>query len=69
MENCLKMFNHIINDNKDIFYKIIKNKYNMGLAKTLNKLIEVLEDEEYIFRIDADDICRSDRVQKTLMKF
>ncbi|WP_311568592.1 glycosyltransferase [Photobacterium arenosum] len=43
-------------------YKIIHSKNNVGLAIGLNKLIEQLEDEEYIFRMDADDICCEDRI-------
>lgn len=38
------------------FYRIIRNPVNLGLAAALNKLIEELEDEEYIFRMDGDDI-------------
>ena len=53
-----------IKENKKLFYKIIKNKKNEGLAYTLNKLIDNLENEEYIFRMDSDDICKLDRVSK-----
>jgi hypothetical protein len=53
-----------IEDNKTIFYKIIKNQENKGLAYTLNRLIDNLENEEYIFRMDSDDICKLDRVSK-----
>lgn len=38
------------------FYKVIHNKRNAGLTKTLNRLIAALEDEEFVFRMDADDI-------------
>jgi len=51
-----------IDSNSELFYKIIQNKVNKGLALTLNKLIKVLEDEEYIFRMDSDDICKLNRV-------
>ncbi len=53
-----------INANSNLFYKIIKNPTNMGLAYTLNRLIDALEDEEYIFRMDSDDICKPHRVAK-----
>jgi len=46
------------------FYKVIQNEQNRGLAYTLNRLIEVLEEEEFVFRMDADDICKFDRVGK-----
>jgi hypothetical protein len=51
-----------IHENQVYFYKIIQNQQNRGLAFTLNRVIEVLEDEEYIFRMDSDDICKSMRV-------
>jgi GT2 family glycosyltransferase len=57
-----------IDDSSD-FYKVLQNEQNRGLAYTLNRLIEVLEDEEYIFRMDSDDICRKDRVSKQLEAF
>jgi len=53
-----------IKENEKLFHKIIKNNKNMGLAYTLNRLINNLEDEEYIFRMDSDDICKLDRVSK-----
>ncbi|KAF9658584.1 glycosyltransferase [Tenacibaculum mesophilum] len=53
-----------INENIKFFYKIIKNKENKGLAFTLNRLIETLENEYYIFRMDSDDVCYLDRATK-----
>jgi len=53
-----------IKENKKVFYKIIKNQKNKGLAYTLNRLIYNLKEEEYIFRMDSDDICKLDRVTK-----
>jgi hypothetical protein len=50
--------------NIKLFHKVVQNETNKGLAFTLNKLIEVLEDEEYIFRMDSDDISKLDRVSK-----
>jgi glycosyltransferase involved in cell wall biosynthesis len=35
---------------------IIRNRINLGLARTLNELIDALEDERLIFRMDADDL-------------
>lgn len=51
------------------FYKVLQNETNKGLAFTLNRLVNVLEDEVYVFRMDSDDICRSDRVSKQLDSF
>jgi hypothetical protein len=58
-----------IEENKEFFYKIVQNEQNRGLAFTLNRLIDILEDEEYVFRMDSDDICRKDRVSKQLEAF
>lgn len=55
-----------INKNKELFYKIVKNEVNKGLAFTLNKLINSLGNEEFIFRMDSDDICKVDRVKKQI---
>lgn len=58
-----------IQKNYDLFYKVVKNDNNLGLAKTLNKLIDLLEDESYIFRMDADDISNQNRVKKQVSFF
>ncbi|MFT5295401.1 MAG: cellulose synthase/poly-beta-1,6-N-acetylglucosamine synthase-like glycosyltransferase [Colwellia sp.] len=43
------------------FYKVIRLETNNGLANALNKLIQIMGDEEYIFRMDSDDISKPDR--------
>lgn len=58
--------NKYIKNNLSNFYKIVRNTENKGLAFTLNRLVEVLEDEEYIFRMDSDDICCPNRVLKQI---
>lgn len=58
-----------IDNNGELFYKMVTNDNNKGLAFTLNRLIEILEDEVYIFRMDSDDICRLDRVSKQVEAF
>jgi len=45
----------IITDCK-LVYKIERNEKNIGLSCTLNKLVNVLENEDFVFRMDADDI-------------
>ncbi len=42
-------------------YKTIYSKEPIGLAHGLNKLILAREDESFFFRMDADDICCTDR--------
>ncbi|XNT08528.1 glycosyltransferase [Vibrio cyclitrophicus] len=46
-----------------VCYKIIESNDNVGLAKGLNKIIDVLEDEKYVLRMDADDIALPSRVR------
>lgn len=53
-----------ISTHRKIFYKVVKNPENKGLAFTLNKLIDNIEDESFVFRMDSDDICYLDRVSK-----
>lgn len=48
------------------FYKIIKNEHNVGLAKSLNNLIDILEDEAFVFRMDGDDISLNTRFAKQI---
>jgi len=54
--------------NEFSFYEVITSTTNVGLARGLNKLILSLKDENYIFRMDADDICCKERF-KIQIKF
>jgi glycosyltransferase involved in cell wall biosynthesis len=40
----------------NLVYKIQRNEKNIGLSATLNKLVNMLENEEFVFRMDADDV-------------
>lgn len=53
--NCLQSFN-------DQRIRIIKNKENIGLVKSLNKAIEFSKGN-FIARMDADDISELDRLE------
>jgi hypothetical protein len=46
-----------------LLHKVIHSVVPVGLARGLNKLISVLEDEKYVFRMDADDLSLSNRLQ------
>lgn len=46
------------------FYKVVQNPINVGLARSLNVLIDVLEDEDLVFRMDGDDLSAVDRFRK-----
>jgi len=37
-------------------YRVVRNSTNLGLAASLNRLIDELEDEVVVFRMDGDDI-------------
>jgi glycosyltransferase involved in cell wall biosynthesis len=53
----------ILKNFKDKRAKIIRNKENLGVSKSLNLGIKEAEGE-YIARFDADDICKPDRLKK-----
>lgn len=50
---------------KDNRIKLIYNNKNIGLAKSLNKAIEI-STGEFIARMDADDISTLDRIEKQI---
>jgi hypothetical protein len=52
--------------NRSLFYKIVKNEVNLGLSKTLNRLVKTLEDEPFVFRMDSDDLCLPYRFSKQI---
>ncbi len=45
-------------------YKIFRADLNRGLPYGLNFLIERLEDEKYVFRMDMDDVCYPERFEE-----
>ena len=47
---------------KDIF-KIVKSNQNIGLAGILNLIINNLDNEDFLFRMDSDDICLQSRTK------
>ena len=47
-------------------FRIHRIEFNGGLAAALNSLIELLEDETFIFRMDADDLSHPDRYRMQL---
>lgn len=57
---------YFLASHKSKFYKIIYGNENKGLPFGLNTLIDNLEDEKYVFRMDADDICLPERFKKQI---
>jgi hypothetical protein len=43
------------------FYRIIRGEVNRGLPHGLNALLEAVQDETYLFRMDVDDIALRER--------
>lgn len=56
----------VLSQYADRLYRISRSTINHGLGVTLNRLLDLLEDESYVFRMDADDICLPDRFRKQL---
>lgn len=48
--------------NRKKLFKVIHNDQPNGVSVILNKLIDALEDEQFIFRHDADDVALAGRV-------
>ena len=53
----------------DKIYCIVRSEKNNGLASNLNKLIDMLDDEVFIFRMDADDRSINERFRRQLEFF
>lgn len=58
----------IILSYRDERIRYVRNESNMGLIHTLNKGLGLAKGR-YIVRMDADDICRAERVEKQLAAF
>lgn len=56
-----------IKDNKKLFFKVIESDKKIGKPRVINRLIECLEDEEFVFKMDADDISIENRFEKQFL--
>jgi glycosyltransferase involved in cell wall biosynthesis len=61
--------NDVIEECKNGLYRVHRLDKNRGLAAALNMLIQGLEDEEFIFRMDSDDRSHVGRYQSQLDYF
>jgi glycosyltransferase involved in cell wall biosynthesis len=43
-------------------HRILRNEVNRGLARSLNRLIDALGDEAFVFRMDSDDFAHAHRI-------
>lgn len=48
---------------REKLYKVVHNTVNQGLAVMLNRMIDKLEDETFVLRLDADDLALPHRVE------
>jgi glycosyltransferase involved in cell wall biosynthesis len=48
------------------FYRVVRNATRLGLAHSLNRLLDSLEDECFVFRMDSDDQSRPHRITRQL---
>ena len=53
-----------IKDNKKLFFKVIESEEKIGKPRIINRLIECLDEEEFVFKMDADDISFEGRFEK-----
>lgn len=51
---------------EDSIYKLLFFAANRGLAFVLNDLIDALEDEDLVFRMDSDDVSHPERFSKQI---
>lgn len=58
-DNTYEVISHF-NSNK---IKLIRNESNLGLIKTLNKGLSLIQ-SKYIARIDSDDLCMTNRLDR-----
>jgi glycosyltransferase involved in cell wall biosynthesis len=56
----------VIQKHASHLHRVIRLKENKGLAAALNQLIERLEDEELVFRMDADDVSHPTRYSRQI---
>lgn len=54
----------VISEHQLDLHKVLSNHTNIGLATSLNRLIDSLEDERFVFRMDSDDYSHPDRIRK-----
>jgi hypothetical protein len=56
----------IVERHRQSIYKILENDVRSGLAASLNKLLDSLEDEGFVFRMDSDDYSRPNRFTRQI---
>jgi glycosyltransferase involved in cell wall biosynthesis len=56
----------VIEKHQKCIYKILRNDTRRGLAASLNRLLDTLEGESFVFRMDSDDFSHPDRFRRQI---
>ena len=60
--------NAVVNTFEAELFEVIRNQANRGLAYSLNRLIDSLQEEQFVFRMDSDDFAHSYRCSLQIEK-
>jgi hypothetical protein len=52
----------VLDRHTERIHRILRNSVKRGLARSLNSLLDVLEDEAFVFRMDSDDVSHGHRI-------
>jgi hypothetical protein len=52
----------VLERHADRIHRVLRHTVNQGLARSLNRLLDVLADEAYVFRMDSDDFSHAHRI-------
>ena len=55
-----------VDEHRASLHRVSASADRCGLARTLNRLIELLEDEPFVFRMDSDDLSEPHRFRRQL---
>jgi hypothetical protein len=56
----------VVERHKHRIHRLVRNEINLGLARSLNRLLDSLGDEAFVFRMDSDDFSHADRITAQL---
>jgi glycosyltransferase involved in cell wall biosynthesis len=56
----------VVERHKARIHRVVRNEVNIGLARSLNRLLDSLGDEAFVFRMDSDDFSHANRITAQL---
>jgi glycosyltransferase involved in cell wall biosynthesis len=56
----------VVEKHRHRIHRVVRNDGNVGLARSLNRLLDSLADEDFVFRMDSDDYSHSHRISTQL---